>query len=87
MYQQQKKKKKKEKKKKKKKKKRFEFLHVFRLSIDTFNNDVIRGKALKSVSCVLNEFSQIVNIESKLTTYWHKSGEQLRNEVRIYDKS
>ena len=77
----------KRKEKKKKKKKRFEFLHVFGVSIDTFNNDVIRGKALKSVSCVLNEFSQIVNIEPKLTTYWHKRGEQLRNEVRIYDKS
>ena len=27
--------------------------------IDLFNNDIICGKALKSVSFVLNEFSQI----------------------------
>ena len=32
-------------------------------------NDVIRGKALKSVSFVLSEFSQTANIEPKLTTY------------------
>ena len=50
------------------------------LAIDPFNNDVIHGKALKSVSFVLNEFSQIANTESKLTTYWNKRGEQLRNE-------
>ena len=47
---------------------------------DPFNDDVIHRKALKSVSFVLNEFSQIGNIESKLTTYWHKRGEQLRND-------
>ena len=46
----------------------------------TVNNDVIRGKSLKSMSFVLNEFSQIANIDPKLTTYWHKRGEQLRNE-------
>ena len=51
------------------------------------NNDVIRGKALKSGSFVLNEFSQIANIEPKLNTYWHKRGEQLTNEHCIYDKS
>ena len=44
-------------------------------------------KALKTVSLVLNEFSQIENIEPKLTTHWHKKGEQLRNEWCIYDKS
>ena len=37
-------------------------------------------KALKAVRFVLNEFSQIANIELTLTTYWHKRGEQLRNE-------
>ena len=26
---------------------------------------------------VLNEFSQIANIESKLTTYWHKRGNKM----------
>ena len=36
---------------------------------------VIRGKALKSVSFVLNEFSQIANTEPKLTTCWHKRGD------------
>ena len=48
--------------------------------IDTFNNDIFRGKALKSLSFVLREFSQIANIEPTLTTYWYKRGEQLRNE-------
>ena len=43
--------------------------------IDPFNNDVIRGKVLKSVGLVLNEFSQRANVEPKLTTYWHKRGE------------
>ena len=52
--------------------------------IDSFNNGVIRGKALKSVSFVLNEFSQIANIEPKLTTYWHKRGEQLRKLCLVY---
>ena len=51
-----------------------------------FNNDVIHRKALKSVSFVLNEFYQIVNIETKLTTNWHKRGE-VRNEWCIYAKS
>ena len=37
-------------------------------------NDVIRGKALKSGSFVLNEFSQIANIEPKLNTYCHRRG-------------
>ena len=41
-------------------------------STDPFNNDVIRGKALNSVSFVLNEFYQIANVEPKLTTYYHK---------------
>ena len=50
------------------------------LPIDPFNNDIICRKALKSVSFVLKEFSQIANIEPKLTTYCHKRGEQLRNE-------
>ena len=50
-------------------------------------NDVIHGKALKSVSFVLNEFSQKANIEPKPTTYQHKRGEQLRNEKCVYDKS
>ena len=48
--------------------------------INLFNNDVICGKALKSVSAVLSEFFQIANIAPTLTTYWHKRGEQLRNE-------
>ena len=39
------------------------------------------------MSFVLNKFSQIVNIDPKLTTYWHKRGEQFRNELCIYDKS
>ena len=52
----------------------------FPFSIDPFNNDIIRRKALKSVSFVLNEFSLIANIEPKLTIYWHKRGEQIRNE-------
>ena len=55
--------------------------------LDPFNNDVIHGKALESASFVLNKFSKIANIEPKLTTYWHKRGEQLRNELCIYDKS
>ena len=48
--------------------------------IDPFNNDVIPGIALKSVRFVLNEVSQIANIEPKLTIYWHERGEQLRSE-------
>ena len=36
------------------------------------NNDIIHKKALKSVSSVLKEFSQIANIEPKLTTYGTK---------------
>ena len=48
--------------------------------IESFGNDIICGKALKSVTLVLNEFSQIVNTEPELTTYWHKRGEQLRSE-------
>ena len=48
--------------------------------IDPFNNDVTRGKALTSMSFVLNKFSLIANVEPKLTTYWHKMCEQLRNE-------
>ena len=51
--------------------------------IDPFDNDIIRVKALKSVSFVLNKFSQIANIESKLTTHWHKRGEQLRQSKRV----
>ena len=47
---------------------------------DPFNNDIICRKALKSVSFLLKEFSLIANIEPKLTIYWHKRGEQLRNE-------
>ena len=62
-----------------------------RVIVDTihpFNSDVICGKALKYVSFVLsNEFSQIANIEPKLTTYWHKMGEQLRNKQCINDKA
>ena len=46
--------------------------------MDPFNNDIIHRKALKSVSFVPNEFSQIVNIEPKVTTYCHKRGEQLK---------
>ena len=38
------------------------------------NNDVIRGKALKSVGFVLNDFSQIANIEPTLTTYIDTKG-------------
>ena len=65
-----------------------ECVHVaVNIFIDPFSNDVIRGKALKCVNFVLNEFSQRANIEPKLTTYWHKRGEQLRNEQCIYDKS
>ena len=41
-------------------------------------NDVIRGKALKSVSFVLSEFSQIANIELKLTTYVGTKGVKKR---------
>ena len=52
--------------------------------IDSFNNGVIRGKALKYVSFVLKEFSQIANIEPKLTTYWHKRGEQLGKLCLVY---
>ena len=37
-----------------------------------FYNDVIHGKALKS------EFSQIVSIEPKLTTYWHNRVKDLK---------
>ena len=40
-------------------------------AVDLFNKDNIHGKAPKSVSFVLNKFSQIANIESKLITYWH----------------
>ena len=40
--------------------------------IDPFSNYDIYGKTLTSVSFDFNEFSQIANIESKLTTYWHK---------------
>ena len=55
--------------------------NYFDTTINAFNNDdVTCGKALKSASFVLSKFSQIVNIETKLTTYWHKRGEQLRNE-------
>ena len=49
------------------------------------DNDIIYRKALKSVSFVLDEFSQIANIEPKLTTYWHKKVNNL--EMRIYDNS
>ena len=52
-------------------------LHAKVHNRDPFNNDIIRGKALKSMSFVLNEFSQIANIEPKLPTYWHKRGDQL----------
>ena len=45
--------------------------------IGPFNNDAICGKALKSVSFVLYKFSQIANIEPKLTTYWHKRANNL----------
>ena len=34
--------------------------------INSFNNDVIGGKALKFVLIVLSEFSQIANIELRL---------------------
>ena len=44
-------------------------LHWSRFLIDSFNDGVIRGKALKSACFVLNEFSQIANIEPKLTKY------------------
>ena len=48
-------------------------IHVILLAfIDPFNNDVVRWKALKSVSFVLNEFSQTANIECTLTTYGTK---------------
>ena len=50
--------------------------------IDPFDNDIIRVKALKSVSFVLDKFSQIANIEPKLTTHWHKRSEQLRQSKR-----
>ena len=53
---------------------------VVSIDIGPFNIDIIHKKALKSVSFVLKEFSQIANIEPKLTTYWHKRAEQLRNE-------
>ena len=43
--------------------------------IDPFNNDIICGKALKYVSFVLNKFSQIANVEPKLTTYWYKGAD------------
>ena len=36
--------------------------------LDSFNNDVIRGKTMKSIGFVLNEFSWIENIEPKPTT-------------------
>ena len=41
-------------------------------------NDVIRGKALISVSFVLSEFSQTANIEPKLTTYVGTKGVKKR---------
>ena len=49
--------------------------HLTCSTVDPFNNDIIRKKALKSVSFVLNKFSQMACIEPKLTTYWHKRGE------------
>ena len=60
--------------------------------IDPLNNDVICGKALKSVSFVLNEFSQIANIEPRLTTYGTKGVNNLEmrsvstisHEVRLF---
>ena len=51
-----------------------------KMLIDPSNNDIICVKAPKSVTFVLNEFSQITNIEPKVTTYWHKRGEQLWDE-------
>ena len=45
--------------------------------IDTFINDVICIKALKSVSFFRKKFSQIASVEPTLTVYWHKRGEQL----------
>ena len=53
---------------------------VWAFLIDPFNNDVNRGKPLKYVHFVLNKVSQIANIESKLTTYWDKGGQKLRND-------
>ena len=41
------------------------------LGTDLFNNEVIHGRALKSVSFVLCEISQRANMEAKLTT-WKK---------------
>ena len=35
------------------------------------------------MSVVLSEFSQIANTESKLTTYGHRRGGQLRNELSV----
>ena len=35
---------------------------------------------------LLYEFPQIANIEPKLTTYSHKTSEQLRNDLCIYNK-
>ena len=39
------------------------------LTIEPLNNDIMWGKALKFVSCVLNELCQTANIESRLTIY------------------
>ena len=38
------------------------------------------------MSFILSEFSQIANIEPKLTTYWHKRGEELSSVSTISHK-
>ena len=50
------------------------FQYSIQSVIDPFNNGVIRGKSLKSMSLFFNEFSQITNIEPKLTNIGTKTG-------------
>ena len=61
------------------------------LCIDPFNNDSISVCVCVCCVCVwksteicgfilISELSQTTSIEPKLTTYWHKRGEQLWNE-------
>ena len=53
-----------------------------------FNNDVIRGKTMKSVGFVLNEFSWIENMKPKPTTNIGTKGmNNLEMSKCIYDKS
>ena len=45
------------------------------------------SESTKMCVFILNEFSQIANIEAELTKYWHERGAQLRKEKCIYDNS